>query len=489
MGRPPGYQWEPLGLDTDPVPGDPQVISEEARHLAEVASQLEGQVAALRRIAGGSENIGKTADKVRSAASDLVGDLSVVATRYQKVSSALNGWVPELEQAQTWSIQALNQAEAPYAKMKNTPQPAGVNVTTGMDGLPQVDPLTAGSMTAAQKQEFSDYRAAMSRAQGELADAQALLNKATSLRDSKGSYYAGQINGASNDSLKDSWWDKFKNFVDKWAWLIKDICTGLEILATILAVLALIFTGVGWIVILGLALTAVALIGRTMLAATGNGSWFDVALDAFALLTFGAGTALTKLLGKATDSVVELAKGIEAAKTSELLDNFANLVGEEARQSVWTKFLAKAVPVVEDSAKTTLWERLGAAGDGGVVNMMKTVTGLVAKFTGNAAIGTLGGQAQMIENLLRVNFAATNVAGFGGLAGAGIEFDGPNAPTPVNWHIPGVGDWFTHTFEEPTTMDGGLSTSAANNIVNVTTVVAPEIGIPVQGFRWALSNL
>jgi hypothetical protein len=198
---------------------------------------------------------------------------------------------------------------------------------------------------------------------------------------------------------------------------------------------------------------------------------------------------LTKLLGKATDSVVELAKGIEAAKTSELLDNFANLVGEEARQSVWTKFLAKAVPVVEDSAKTTLWERLLAAGDGGVANMMKTVGGLVTKFGSNAAVVTLGGQAQMIENLLRVNFAATNVAGFGGLAGAGIEFDGPNAPTPVNWHIPGVGDWFTHTFEEPTTMDGGLSTSAANNIVNVTTVVAPEIGIPVQGFRWALSNL
>ncbi len=29
MGRPPGYQWEPLGLDSDPVPGDPGQISQE----------------------------------------------------------------------------------------------------------------------------------------------------------------------------------------------------------------------------------------------------------------------------------------------------------------------------------------------------------------------------------------------------------------------------------------------------------------------------
>jgi hypothetical protein len=59
----------------------------------------------------------------------------------------------------------------------------------------------------------------------------------------------------------------------------------------------------------------------------------------------------------------------------------------------------------------------------------------------------------------------------------------------VNWHIPGVGDWYNNTFEIPTTQDGGLSTAAANNIVNTATIVAPEIGIPMQGFRLALSSL
>ena len=40
MARPAGYQWEPLGWDTDPVPGDPQVISAEAAHLAQVTTEI-----------------------------------------------------------------------------------------------------------------------------------------------------------------------------------------------------------------------------------------------------------------------------------------------------------------------------------------------------------------------------------------------------------------------------------------------------------------
>ena len=53
MGRPPGYQWEPLGLDSDPVPGDPGRISEEAAHLASVAKQISQQVARLHKLAAG----------------------------------------------------------------------------------------------------------------------------------------------------------------------------------------------------------------------------------------------------------------------------------------------------------------------------------------------------------------------------------------------------------------------------------------------------
>jgi ABC-type transporter Mla subunit MlaD len=119
MGRPSGSQWQPLGWDTDPVPGDPEVISQEARLLASVADQINGQIAALRKISSDQTNFGRTADAIRSSASDLVGTLQVVGERYQRVSSALTGWVGELEQAQSMSIRALDQAEAPYAQLNH----------------------------------------------------------------------------------------------------------------------------------------------------------------------------------------------------------------------------------------------------------------------------------------------------------------------------------------------------------------------------------
>ena len=59
MGRPPGYQWQPLGVDADPVPGDPQAISAEAAHLASVATTITGQIAALRKIASDNAEVSR----------------------------------------------------------------------------------------------------------------------------------------------------------------------------------------------------------------------------------------------------------------------------------------------------------------------------------------------------------------------------------------------------------------------------------------------
>ena len=93
MGRPPGYQWQPLGLDADPVPGDPQAISAEAAHLLSVARTITGQIAAMRKIASDETEVGQHAEKIRSTAGSLAGSLQAVAIRYTKVSSALSGWV------------------------------------------------------------------------------------------------------------------------------------------------------------------------------------------------------------------------------------------------------------------------------------------------------------------------------------------------------------------------------------------------------------
>jgi len=459
VGRPPGYQWQPLGLDTDPVPGDPGRISQEAAHLAAVAKEISGQVAALHQMAaGGADGAlkGQYADKIHSSARELADQLDKVVGRYEKVSSALNGWIPDLEQAQSMSLQALNEAEGPAKKLNQTVVlPSGSN------------------LTAAQKQSVQDYHNAMKQAQGQLDAAKALLGKATTLRDNSASYHAGLISRAIDDGVKDSWWDQFKEWIDHYAWLIKDICTVLEIAAAVLAVLALIFTGVGWIVLLGVALTAVALLGRTLVAAAGDGSWWDVGMDAVALFTFGLGEVGTKALSTLSDNAVTIAKGFESAKAADLMSSFEKLMGPKTAQVVMAKFLEKTVPEIGEAAKTTILERIANAGDAGVVNHMKTLAALGAKFGDSPVISAIVQQGAQITTLLRANFAVTNLFTFGSLAGAGIEIDGPNGPTPVNLHVPGFGDLYTKGVEDPTTQEGGLSAATANDLVHVASIINP----------------
>src|SRR5579875_2307782 len=108
MGRP--ADWAPLGCGSDPVPGDPGAVSAEAAHLAGVARQVSGQVAALRRIAatadGGSLR-GVFAARAGICAADVAGQLAQVAGRYEKASAALAAWAPELAHAQAVSLRAL----------------------------------------------------------------------------------------------------------------------------------------------------------------------------------------------------------------------------------------------------------------------------------------------------------------------------------------------------------------------------------------------
>ncbi len=319
MGRPTGTAWRPLGLDEDPTPGDPARVTDEVSHLNSVASTILDQISALKQIAGDDSDplIGQYADKIRESASDLVGTLQTVHDRYTKVASALGGWEPDLVTAQAMSLTALNEAEGPYKQLQVLNGPT--------ISAPQTSPPTPQ-----QQQAAAAHKAAVSKAQGQLNDAISDLHKAVQFRDDRANYWAGQINSASHDSLKDSWWDSFKDFIGHWAWLIKDICTALEVIGAVLAIIALFATGVGWLLMVAFIVTAVALLGRTLLAATGNGSWLDVALDAFALLTLGLSGGISGVGGivgragatlgdavKVGDSIVQTAR--DASLTGKVM--------------------------------------------------------------------------------------------------------------------------------------------------------------------------
>jgi hypothetical protein len=175
MTRP--ADWSPLALDADPIPGDPERISQEAAHLSRVATTISSQITALRKIGtSGTDGtlVGEYADTIRSSANGLADQLGQVVGRYQKTSQALNHWVPELEYVQSESIQALREAE-----------------------------------DAARRR----------------------LDNAVAHRDAKAGETAAAINHAIDDGVADSWWDQFKSFVDHFAGVIKVVCTVLEVIA------------------------------------------------------------------------------------------------------------------------------------------------------------------------------------------------------------------------------------------------------------------
>ncbi|HEX6518887.1 MAG TPA: hypothetical protein VF070_02585 [Streptosporangiaceae bacterium] len=461
MGRPPGYQWRPLGLDTDPVPGDPQAISVEAAHLASIAKTIAGQVMAMHKIASDNTEKGQHADKIRSEALSLAGSLQVVAVRYQKVSSALSGWVPELEKAQALSIHALDEAEAPYARLnQSVTLPSGSNLTT------------------AQKQEIAAHNASMRRAQDQLDAAKALLTRATSLRDTQAAYYAAKINQASNDSLADheSLWGDVTGFVGnvahdinqgirEAAGTIKAACSLLEFAAVILAIAALCMTGVGWVLVAAIALTASALALRTLLAATGNGSWIDVAVDAFALATLGIGGGVTGLggivgrAGKTLDEAIgagdrlviaERAVSISGRTASRLTDvaraiQMVRLIPQAlARPFIaLAKFFSDvnnglhplASTMVKDAEESSAWARIFSGGEQPAKYVVQ-MRMLLARFPDSPEITQLGSKfTNEIWTLRGVVGSGTAVSAVGVLGNGIVQVPGPDGQPQQGYHI------------------------------------------------------
>jgi hypothetical protein len=465
MGRPAGYQWQPLGLDSDPVPGDPAQISAEAQHLASVAAEITNQVAALRKISSDGTEVGKHADTIRSEASDLAGQLDKLVGRYTKVSSALNAWVPELERAQAMSIQALDQAEGPYQKLHQTVAlPSGSN------------------LTAQQKQSVANYHSAVKTAQGDLAAAQALLTRATSLRDTAGSHTASLINNACNDGMRDhhSLFGSIAGFFSHmfswvaghWSQILADVCTVLEVVATILAVAAFIIAQfipgvdvlvdmVATMVLVSTLATGAALAGRILLAATGHGSWMDVAMDAVALASFGLGRAAgvgARLLVPEAEAASRLAYGSEVLTKFATNDRlaagvlrYADAEGIAPIEAI--EQLAEHAPALANGAELSGWMKvmMNIGGFGDEEQAYARLMKLGTRFT--TPISDLSQYTTMAKVLAGVTGVSTAAAGLTGLTATIINGWSTNFLGTLD--IPALHNWYTNTFEIPTGAPAG----------------------------------
>jgi hypothetical protein len=453
VGRPAGYQWEPLGLDVDPVPGEPSAVSQEAAHLSSVAKTITDQVTALKKISsGGTDAVleGDYADKIRSSADSLAGQLNKVVGRYQKVASALKSYVPDLQHAQSMSLTALNEASGPAAKLSSL---NGQTMPTG------------SNLTAKQQQQVSDHKTALTNATGALNDARALLHKATSLRDHSASHCASQIHSASNDSMKDHWYTGFKNWLsENWVDWLKSICTILEIIGTVLAIAAFIIAQfipgldvlVDVLVVAAFAATAAATVGRLVEALTGNGSWWDFALDAFACLTFGAGKVISAGLRAIAEGSEAAAKGLISGerglmllKGEMILSKSADMFDDQALTRIAVKYMAKVEQLVPDLEDVKEVSRLKWAinlfGDADDFKNFAKISTIGQRFAGSVA-----DNVAMAEHFVKFmgtsSILALSTGGLGAIAG-GIVIGNEENPI-ASWRIPGLSQFYDNTFEK-----------------------------------------
>ncbi|WBB58623.1 hypothetical protein O7599_23725 [Streptomyces sp. WMMC500] len=295
MGRrPAAHRWAVLGEDSDPVPGSPDEVAQLGRELRRTADTIQRQADEIKALASVENWKGKAANAFRDAADDAEGKLRKAFRRYDVAAEALgesvqpgvcsNEYASELRRAQDQADKALSdaeQADGDKAAAKKA-----------LDGQPEDTPKDDPE-TRKQESRADDADAALARAKRD-------LEEAKGVRDRAAKKAADAIRDViDNDGLKDSRWDKFKNWVSENSGWIKEISKWAGRLAAALGVLSLV---VNCIPVIGQALSAVfaalalvagivSLAANLTLALAGEGSWLDVALDVVGIATFGIGRA------------------------------------------------------------------------------------------------------------------------------------------------------------------------------------------------------
>lgn len=270
------YDWSPLA-GSDPVPGDPDEVERLANEYRDTALEIEQQSRVLRRLstAGGWDS--EAGEVFAAEAKELAGKLGKAHGRYAAVSMQLRRWAPALREAQREADRALADAKDAEARQR-------ANSRSLLEGVDEPSP----ELEAAERRR----RSAADDAADAIAAARRRLDHAVDSLDRTARSVANAIEEASDDDVKDGFWDKVKGFIKDHAKVIHAIAEVLSKIGTVLALVAIVFGGpLVWI---ALGLSALAFAGKLALAMAGEGSWLDAALEGAGLLLFGYGQVLAR---------------------------------------------------------------------------------------------------------------------------------------------------------------------------------------------------
>lgn len=337
--RPAAAQWQAVGYDSDPVPGDPDVVAKGGSDYLAVADAIVGAKSKLANIRLDGQ-ISEAVDKLLTKTGDVASDIGKAEARYRATGQALVDYAPVLRTAQDDSATALYRA---HAAVQASDSASGNQQYYLHLAQTETDPTSAlhyKNLAQRADDDASDASASLTAARGQ-------IDSAATTRDRAAETAVSRIHEITDhDGLKDSWWDNWgKSLLEK----ITDIA---GMVASIAGVLALC---VAWIPVVGqvlasalLVVTAVAAIvnaiGNTVLAATGDRSWGQaiVSIVGAALACIGGAGALRVLATAGREGVAVTETATTVADNADKFEKAAasiNKISEDAAKGPGTNFL------------------------------------------------------------------------------------------------------------------------------------------------------
>lgn len=286
--KPRPRDWSPLA-EADPVPGDPEEIRAEVKHMKGVATSLREQARMLRGIDDDNELKGKYAGKLREESGVLEKHLREVAGRYERVHGHLTNWANDLEEFQTQADKVLTDAQQKQDDLAAEKKKQETDAKHGNDsGSKQPKASQSGA-----DDPLREFRDRLDRIKGD--------------RDDRAGHHAGKIRDQLDDVIEDSWWDNTKGWIHENAEAIKLVLDVLGWVASIAGILALFIPGLNVLVI---ALSLIVVGVRALMYAAGEASLAEVLVDCIGLATMGVGVRMLSKL-KVADKVIKNASKMQ----------------------------------------------------------------------------------------------------------------------------------------------------------------------------------
>jgi hypothetical protein len=286
MARP--TDWSAVGMQLDPVPGDPAEIRQSASNARSIEQAIAQQVERLNSLKDGEGWESESGEKFRDSAGDLAGAIEKAKGRYTQLATALDEWANGLEGLQREADAALLQAQDAQDAHR-----AAANQT-----------ITADEDTPEHQDQVDAQDRALSAAQGDIDAAAAIVRRIGGPFGEEGEYgelagrVADRIRQGADDGLKDGLFDHVKQLIHGARGVlnvIKDALDAVGAVLLVVTVVAAIFFPVALpvIALIGLAVAGAKLLITATQSVAGDASAKDVGKDAlgFALAAVGFGAA------------------------------------------------------------------------------------------------------------------------------------------------------------------------------------------------------